>query len=498
RPNQGGGWLLPADPLPARVQNHGHLTTRSPPNPNPPSEKSSSPHSISPQISSIGNLRIMSEALVRRSKSSSNRITRISSSIRRIFCIGSRSRSGRPPRIYGPDTLGLEDDKLQNDAVEDKTSALVSELLAKIESYYQQVKHRRVFDNGFCFGLLDPVSNIVVGVFIALLAVETPPTRRLCRTEDLIGDMNMRSLMGLVAFLTTLFPYLTEAKALWYLNKAELDALVAARLIIKHRGMEPSFGFTSDTTVAAVETALRCAAAAAQHPDPLKFASGWKSISPVLNQVATLLSGPYATFDENIFSDMQSILRQVPRPSVFSLEISWDLASSRLAKLSPDPFIENKVQVYPERSTMRRMLLTTIHGYYLQALARLPKDKLLSRYHHSMLQAGHCYGPLDPVSNIILNTIWYSAAFPLTKAVEIEAISTRGLLRIAVRSFYGLVSFMCNRWALDADQAIQLLQANGARLALTDCNNLLDCGKDAAGIVSATVEEAYTAAAIAA
>lgn len=237
--------------------------------------------------------------------------------------------------------------------------------------------------------------------------------------------MNMRSLMGLVAFLTRLFLSLTQAKALWYLNKAELDALVAARLIIKHRGMEPSFGFTSDTTVAAVETALRCAAAAAQHPDPLKFASGWKSISPVLNQVATLLSGPYATFDENIFSHMQSILLQGPRPSVFSLEMSWDLASCRLAKLSPDPFIENKVQVYPERSTMRRMLLTTIHGYYLQALARLPKDKLLSRYHHSMLQAGHCYGPLDPVSNIILNTIWYSAAFPLTKAVEIEAISTR-------------------------------------------------------------------------
>lgn len=50
---------------------------------------------------------------------------------------------------------------------------------------------------------------------------------------------------------------------------------------------------------------------------------------------------------------------------------------------------------------------------------------------------------------------------------------------------------MCNRWALDADQAIQLLLQ-------ADCNNLLDCGKNAAGIGSATVQEAYTAAAIAA
>lgn len=106
----------------------------------------------------------MSEALVRRNKSSgSNRISRISS-IRRTFRIGSSSRR---PRIYGPDTLGLEDDHLQNDAVEDKTGALLPELLAKIESYYQQVKHRRVFDNGFCFGLLDPVSNIVLGVFLS-------------------------------------------------------------------------------------------------------------------------------------------------------------------------------------------------------------------------------------------------------------------------------------------------------------------------------------------
>jgi hypothetical protein len=29
-----------------------------------------------------------------------------------------------------------------------------------------------------------------------------------------------------------------------------------------------------------------------------------------------------------------------------------------------------------------------------------------------LVVSGHCYGPLDPVSNIILNAIWYDAAYP--------------------------------------------------------------------------------------
>ncbi|XP_044417469.1 uncharacterized protein [Triticum aestivum] len=110
--------------------------------------------------------------------------------------------------------------------------------------------------------------------------------------------------------------------------------------------------------------------------------------------------------------------------------------------------------------------------------------------------------PLDPVGNIILNTIWYSRAYPPAKNVEISAISTRGLLRIAVRSLYGLVSFLCTRCAathLTPDEAIRRLQAVGADLRLADPNLLVDDDKnDDDMVVSATVEQAYTAAAAAA
>ncbi|KAK1631923.1 hypothetical protein QYE76_006238 [Lolium multiflorum] len=369
------------------------------------------------------------------------------------------------PRIYGPRTL---DDEAPIVPKEERDE-LRSELLRKIDGCYQQAKLRGgvVADAGFCFGLLDPVSNIVAGAVITSAAVvkADPDPAVVQRKPGLAGNVEQRSLDGLVAFLAALFPHLNEARAMWYLCKADLDPLVAARLVVQHRGMEQSFRFTSDATVAAVETALRCAAAAAQHPSPKQFASGWKLLSHFLERVDAVLpgSGPCATVDQFQATAIADILLREPQPSVFSLEKSWELASSRILKLSPDPF-GKMVNVFPDRSTVRRVLLTTIHGYYLQALARLPKEGLRSQYHHSLLHAGHCYGPLDPVSNIIVNTIWYSRAYPLTKKVDLEAISSKGLLRIAVRSFYGLLSFLCTRCATDnlsPDEAMQRLQAAG-------------------------------------
>jgi len=95
---------------------------------------------------------------------------------------------------------------------------------------------------------------------------------------------------------------------------------------------------------------------------------------------------------------------------------------------------------------MTRALLETVHSLYLQALARLPAGELCSRFHRSQLRAGHCYGPLDPVSNIIVNTIWYDAEFPRTPELELDMVSTRSLHRIEARSMYGLVSFLCTRY----------------------------------------------------
>ncbi|XP_072150411.1 uncharacterized protein [Setaria viridis] len=59
----------------------------------------------------------------------------------------------------------------------------------------------------------------------------------------------------------------------------------------------------------------------------------------------------------------------------------------------------------------KQCLLDAIYALYIRALAALPScSPRLLRAH---IAGGHCYGPMDPVSNIIVNTIWYDKAFPL-------------------------------------------------------------------------------------
>ena len=156
---------------------------------------------------------------------------------------------------------------------------------------------------------------------------------------------------------------------------------------------------------------------------------------------------------------------------------------------------------------MKRLLLSMIHGFYLKALGALPKKELTDCYHRSLLMGGHCYGPLDPVSNIIVNTIWYDQTFPAREVQPLNMISTNCLWRITARSLYGLVSFLRSRYPiLTPDQALQLLLEARAELSFAD--SLLQTGctttsrmlrKDAEHTKPhATLTEAYVAAATAA
>uniref|UniRef100_A0A0A9B882 PIR2-like helical domain-containing protein n=1 Tax=Arundo donax TaxID=35708 RepID=A0A0A9B882_ARUDO len=65
-----------------------------------------------------------------------------------------------------------------------------------------------------------------------------------------------------------------------------------------------------------------------------------------------------------------------------------------------------------------QVLLERIHGFYLEAISRIPAPCLRSRHHRGLLKAGHCYGPFDTVTNIIVNTISYDTAFPHSKSLR--------------------------------------------------------------------------------
>jgi hypothetical protein len=95
-----------------------------------------------------------------------------------------------------------------------------------------------------------------------------------------------------------------------------------------------------------------------------------------------------------------------------------------------------------DMSAMRRSLLRLIHRYYLEVISRLPAADLRATLARGLLVAGHCYGPLHPVHNILLKSIWYAAAFPLRAADRIDAdmISNDGIVRACRRSLDGLVA----------------------------------------------------------
>ena len=79
-----------------------------------------------------------------------------------------------------------------------------------------------------------------------------------------------RSLDGMVTFLTRFFPYLADCEAVCYLLLADADLLIATRFIVVDRRMK-RFGSSEPVVEEALRMALRCAALAAQHPDPDRF-----------------------------------------------------------------------------------------------------------------------------------------------------------------------------------------------------------------------------------
>ncbi|GJN01012.1 hypothetical protein PR202_ga18242 [Eleusine coracana subsp. coracana] len=101
----------------------------------------------------------------------------------------------------------------------------------------------------------------------------------------------------------------------------------------------------------------------------------------------------------------------------------------------------------------------------------------------------YCYGPLDLVSNIILNTLWYEHNFPASKQATLSMVSTACLWRVASRSLYGLVSRLLVAGAdLRAADPYLLGAPNHAT------TGTIDKVVDASVVPSTGVVEAYAAA----
>jgi hypothetical protein len=129
---------------------------------------------------------------------------------------------------------------------------------------------------------------------------------------------------------------------------------------------------------------------------------------------------------------------------------------------------------------LKLQLLDMLHGVYLKAIAMLPVRALREGHLlHSLVTAGHCYGPLDPVSNVVINTIWYDALFPLSKDVAsklaaADILDVRSIHRIELRSINGLVAYLCRSLSIDEQVAVTLLCRARLDIPILDFTNMCD------------------------
>ncbi|KAJ1293669.1 hypothetical protein BS78_01G086500 [Paspalum vaginatum] len=481
------------------------------------------------------------------------------------------------PANGGGDSCPGSSDSNPSWTTEDRI-AVLSELLGHIHGYYKAALDRlppslipRLLHGGVCFGLMDPVSNIIANTVSspvrepnaavqgkeedkkngksrktkrkrevgaaaddedtrcgkarsgkvaaaekggsrnrrgrkrdkksaeeeaqrrrdgAMSEITTDAMDILCLPPDLGYSMGrrtvaQRSLEGLVTFLICYFHHLPVSEALHYLLLSKADLLATVRLIEYNRGMGGRFFPISSSTM---EIALRCAAISASHPEPVTFGARSLSLASRLEKVSRVLStGCCLTLDAI------TQLQDLPEEPLKELPDSPKPLRQATLRLSRYIKGTDSLSKFPVEfsQTLRTLLLEKIHVLYLKAIAQLPRDDLRTRYHRGLLKAGHCFGPAnDPVSNIILNSIWYDTAFPPRKELKVDMICTSSLVRIECRSLNGLLAFLHNLFpALSEHDAVMYLFRSNVSLEEVIFRAM--CDHD----ISSSYEDAYKAAA---
>ncbi|XP_025825195.1 uncharacterized protein LOC112900560 [Panicum hallii] len=314
----------------------------------------------------------------------------------------------------------------------------------------------RLLSAGVCFGVLDPVSNIIAnaisyspssptsinpgdeddGKAAQLHTRESVLSRIVSDSDDFLHlrlsakmaermTVARRSLEGLVSFLIFYFRYLAETEALRYLRLAGADLLAAVRLILLDRNssVDPQNGKPGSCVISlSTKVALGCAAVSAKHPEPTTFLRASQLLAARLNDASMIL--PVQCKGRHVSSANLKRLGKLLKvkeeevkelPSSASSEYTERGSRKRRAKEVPSgasaEYTESRKEVtatFRYMQTLKLLLLDKIHAHYLEALARLSGDVLRECHHSSILRAGYCYGPMDPGSNIILNTIWYA------------------------------------------------------------------------------------------
>ncbi|GJN22848.1 hypothetical protein PR202_gb10448 [Eleusine coracana subsp. coracana] len=284
-------------------------------------------------------------------------------------------------------------------------------------------------------------------------------------TDD-ASSIAARSLRGLTTFLTSYYRYLQTWEALFYLVQSRSD-LLSAVCLIEQRRHTYAFSIHHPTT----KVALACAALAAMHPQPEIF------VSNTLAMRSRLVEAWEEGVHGGNLAEHTCLALGVmhPQPGMFvsnTLTLPFHtvegVCKANLAELMSHVYhwLNGQITRHPvgfdHELSMMMVLLDKIHGFYLEAISRIPTALLRSRLNWALLKAGYCYGPFDPVANILINTIWYDTASPSHLEFEVDMIRMESLANIEFRSLNGLVAFMSAQFPTIStlDALLILLQEN--------------------------------------
>ncbi|VAH98498.1 hypothetical protein VPH35_068800 [Triticum aestivum] len=360
---------------------------------------------------------------------------------------------------------------------------------------------------GTCLGLLDPVSNIILNT-LALLpegaaaaASTAPPatkkSRRLVRKAWAWHDIANRSYNSLLAFLMAYFGCLcTKEQAARYIYWAGANLSLAVMLVeydLYYRvedALDPESGRT--------QAALEWAATIAGHPSPTvltKLMSSQLKDDDFHLLERQLFSAADTPLKADDVREIDSILRMMMSPPCVAsvshttkglvvhvrqnLDTVWSTTPSATEDTrttstalcwdgkpisSLQCGLPDKLERCLERAagleqylenlcssdacdylhTLKMHLHGMIHTYCVKVLKLLPKPS--GSLMRAFLMAGHCYGSMDPISNIIVNSIWYNShgcPLPESERSKIEQyndiLDPLSLLRTQVHSLKGLV-----------------------------------------------------------
>uniref|UniRef100_J3NC17 Uncharacterized protein n=1 Tax=Oryza brachyantha TaxID=4533 RepID=J3NC17_ORYBR len=414
-----------------------------------------------------------------------------------------------------------------------------------IEKFYLEAAHRLPLEEipelvdclgevGYCFGLADPVTNVVLNAVAQLgssfpddggstdLEEEppppSPPRKRTRRTyTQCWGFAPFYSFVGLMAFMKVYFRYLTDDQARHYLYLASYDLLLAIKLVHQDRRLpRPRPSLLPDG--GKMKTALRVAALQARHfaPEDLLQTMTARYPSHLLSPIIDKLRGSELLTAGDVWAirDLLLLARQCLPPNVdFSccpngdactqsinhggtVQLATCIGGGAFVRISTEIVTPNHAQSQPLQYisdltfdgaametklskctttgsggcevnydlsppceymlSLKMCLLDAIHGFYIRALTVLPLPPTGSdgpmprgRLLRALLVSGHCYGPLDPVANIILNAILFDATnLPHEGEGEAESLlphdifDTHAMSRMASCSLDGLVALL--------------------------------------------------------